>query len=113
MSETTVLTDKQIEQIELHIDLLHEARDFRQLFPRAIEQAVLQSAEVQALRRDAARWQKIAGHVYEIKRTYEKSPENRVRRLQLDIRKYSPSPSKWLESAVDDLVVDAAMEKRP
>lgn len=77
---------------------------------RSVEQAVLQSPEVVAMRRDAERFQKIASHTYEIKRTHKRDTANRVRRLQLDIRNHTPSPSRWLEEAVDDL--DAAMQEQ-
>ncbi|MGB6105669.1 MAG: hypothetical protein WBF88_17640 [Pusillimonas sp.] len=114
MTTDAALTDEQIEDIIEDIAWPNEeVMQFGKTVALTVEQAVLQSPEIQALRKDAERWQKIAGHVYEIKRTHENSPENRVRRIQVDIRKNSPSPSKWLESVVDDLVVDAAMEKQP
>lgn len=110
---TTVLTDAEIFGIfDTCSDLpLHYDPDEIYEMGRAIEQAVLQSPEVQALRKDAGRFHKIASHIYEIKRTHKRGGDNKVRRLQLDVRNHTPSPAKWLEEAVDDL--DAAMEKQP
>lgn len=101
MSETTVLTDKQIEQIELHIDLLHEARDFRQLFPRAIEQAVLQSPEVQALRKDAERYQGLVS-------AWLKG-QNDADFILMN----NPPPDAYQSKEDVDNAIDAAMEKQP
>lgn len=106
MTTETILTDEQIERLYEEL----ESPDLS-LVARAIEQAVLQSPEIQALRKDAERFRKIASHIYQIKRTHKRGGDNRVRRLQLDIRNHTPSPAKWLEEAVDDL--DAAMEKQP
>lgn len=77
----------------------------------SIEAAVLASPEVQAWKKDAGLWQKLAGHVYEIKRTHEKSAENKVRRLQLDIRNSSISSTTWLEDAANDLAVSGAEDE--
>ena len=60
------------------------------------EQAVLESPEIQSLRKDAERWRKAASHVFEIKQTHEPVGENRIRRLQIDLRKSSTSTTKWL-----------------
>lgn len=109
MSNETVLTDEHISEVFLKFCDAENA-EFSDV-ARAIEQAVLQSEQVQAWKRDAERFQKIASHVYEIKRTHKRCGDNAVRRLQLDIRNHTPSPTNWLEEAVDEL--DAAMEKQP
>lgn len=120
MSTEAILTDEiifalaaetDIASIDPKVDVLMFSRDEMLQAGRAIEQAVLQSPEIQALRKDAGRFRKIASHIYEIKRTHKRGGDNKVRRLQLDIRNHTPSPAKWLEEAVDDL--DAAMEKQP
>lgn len=116
MTTETILTSQEISDIwsatveEWGLTL----QEFEKVlqFARAIEKAVLQSDEIQALRRDAERWRKAASHVYEIKRTYEKSEENRIRRLQIDIRKTSVSALKWLEDSIDTFGVgDNTMEQ--
>jgi len=81
---STVLTDDQIEECY---------SDKRYLFARAIEQAVLQSPEIQALRKDAERYRE-------------------VRRMSL--REFSDIYMANLKTGAPfDLLVDAAMEKQP
>lgn len=51
---TTILTDEQVVTLAYQIDAQPEITMMRQ-FARAVEQAVLQSDEIQALRKDAER----------------------------------------------------------
>lgn len=92
---TTILTDDQIISIMAqHIN--HDNDDMRvkpMSFARAIEQTVLQSPEVQALKRDAERYRK-------------------VRRMTL--RQYSDLYQANIKTGAPfDRLVDAAMEKKP
>lgn len=57
MTTETILTNDQIEDIILGVAWPNaEIMEFAELVSRAIEQAVLQSPEVQALRKDAERY---------------------------------------------------------
>lgn len=59
MTTEKVLTDDQItEQFEWYVDDPDHTNTFM-VFARAIEQAVLQSPEIQALRKDAERFRKV------------------------------------------------------
>lgn len=55
MTNKTVLTEGKIARIGAQIDVCYEPSKFRAEFARAIEQAVLQSPEIQQLRNDAER----------------------------------------------------------
>lgn len=110
MTNESFLTTENISEIMEAVNFTYEPTKFA----RAIEQAVLQSPEVQRLRKDAERWRKAASHVFEIKQTHEPVGENRIRRLQIDLRRSSTSTTKWLNERIDlfgDAV--AAMEKQP
>lgn len=88
---TTILTDEQIVGI-LHNTPLVAAPSHHVVFARAIEQAVMQSEQVQALKRDAERYRK-------------------VRRMTL--RQYSDLYQANIKTGAPfDRLVDAAMERQ-
>lgn len=76
MTTETILTDEQIESI---LKAEADAPEHRTMldYARAIEQAVLQSPEVQALRKDPELWEDVADYVG----VYQISSHGRVRSL--------------------------------
>lgn len=105
MTEEKILTDDTVAIICQQFD---PSQDMS--LSRAIEQAVLNSPEVQAWKQDAGHFQKMAGHIYGIVRTFDKSGNNRVCRLQINLRNDTPSPKQWLADAVEDFYTGTEQE---
>ncbi|MBC2768595.1 hypothetical protein [Pusillimonas minor] len=102
MAQQTVLKDEQINQIRRSMQpwqLMNE-------FARAIEQAVLQSPEVQALRKDAERLDFMISEECQIQSL---SAPNGVRH-RLGWPDYGETQSEWFTNP--RVAIDAAMEKQ-
>lgn len=115
MSTETVLTDEQISRMRYKEFVVWREEDHEAIerFARAIEQAVLQSPEIQELRKDAERWNALASHIHEIDVTFHQGKGNHVRRLRIDIRATAPSPTIWLARETDSFIAHlTAMEKQ-
>jgi len=100
MTTETILTHSQIGEIAISVHIMNETRDFNQEFARAIEQAVLQSPEIQALRKDAERYRRLRGM------TWHSSPLCVVSIPKKSVRPGLDCPS----GDRMDAAIDAAME---
>lgn len=102
----TVLTEGQI----IHICVTTPNEDLEEVIPfaRAIESAVLQSPEIAALQKDAARYQWLRAHWHELAESYT----DETGTIISGIRLYKADGFPPIEPRSMDAAIDAAMEDK-
>lgn len=79
------------------------------LFAHAIEAAALQSPGIQALRKDAARYEWMRKHWHELAESYTDDTSRVISKIRL----YQDDSWPPIDTASLDAAIDAAMEKQP
>ncbi len=115
---TTILTEVQIQCIGLEMPSMPLKGSLVE-FARAIEQAVLQSTEVQAWKRDAEIYRALVANCHTCSSNFEKSGvnEGKIKSMTISIRvgeNTNPGMQESLRSLLEEFRERcAAMEKQP